>query len=345
MPQIDFKALPALIREELTHDQPASFISMGRNLTYLSDPTANPTVDKPDAVFECLIMIRNNQYNVMQSEDGGKEITEDLFKIASEVLWLWYRCAVDFYEGHPAPELDDEEVKFSFDMPARNSAPNVTCFGSIQDKEGRYFSLTVTDQSDIWSIHKMMQGATQIWDWATDNLSNGLDHNVGGRKDRTTKVGSEVKAKKAPARKPKFGADKKKSKKDKVDTKSATVCRLFSQLLEVPEGSSFALNLQSMNVKDNPKDAARVIYFNGFTEDVNGEMIAITGRNQSGYYFELDYRKQPRQEFLDLVAIIEEKGSDGIVTFNDGEAVMYGKKKIAASGNAYYTDLSVQLTS
>ena len=178
---------------------PAIVTSQVRNLGYSADPEfdaeRNP---RWDVIYNVVIVVRDNPalYKTASDEELTA-INQKLFATAAERVWLWYRTAVDVWEGKEEPTVQT----LKHQMPDRPGAPNVTIYGSIMDKAGRTISLTVTDQSQPDTIYKFIRQQMWLYDYAT-KVSLGVDFNGFAKTPyRQIAVGDDIKSnkpKKAP---------------------------------------------------------------------------------------------------------------------------------------------------
>lgn len=303
------KTIPQEVFALFADSQPTTIMSMGRNISYRKSPDS----EKPDAIFEMMFVWR----------DEPNIDPDVLAHVIGMAGYLWRTTAINYLEGET---IYDDEVDVRAELGARPSAPFVSVFGTIRDKE-RAFNLTITDQSTRESANRMIAIAPQLWDWVTDELSEGDNHNKGGKKDRSSKIGGEI-------RKPMKAVGKKGSNSGAKGSKSTGQAKEiadFNELKGLEGGTAFIMPASKLEVLPDK------VLINGFIIDADGN---IKPSSENVYMFKAGMDGVTRPEFLALQAIYD----TGDVEWEyDSGVKVSGVKRIAKSGNPYYTGLAISI--
>lgn len=337
---------------------PAIVLSQSRNLGWSSDPEFDAERGSVfEIVYNLVIVVRDNPalYNGATLEERIA-VNQKLFATAAERVWLWYRTAVDIWEGQEEPTV--KELKHH--MPDRPGAPNITIFGNIMDKAGRYLSMTVTDQSNPEDLYRFARQSLWLYDYATQ-VSFGVEMNNEGKMPyRNTTAGDGIKgspkAKKAakksePKEDPEVplgsvaaagrGAPPKPRKANSPKVNAPVVCEFFAELRALEPGQQFKLTLSSVTIKKSSKGTEDVLNFFGFFEGLRGEK-EIDDKDNAYIY-------SNRQSFKDVVAKLKEWGisqeqlEEGYTFGSDTEVWLIGDKLASSrgTGSAYYDNLTI----
>lgn len=332
---------------------PAIVISQARNLGYSSDPEFDAERGSVfEIVYNLVIVVRDNPalYNGATLEQRVA-INQKLFATAAERIWFWYRTAVDIWEGKEEPTI----TEFKHLMPDRPGAPNITIFGNVMDKAGRYLSMTVTDQSNPEDLYRFARQSLWLYDYATQVSFNVDFNNEGKMPYRNTSAGENIKgspkAKKVPKKEEDVplgsvaaagkGAPPKPRKANSPKVNAPVVCEFFAELRALEPGQQFKLALSRVAIKKSSKGTEDVLNFFGFYEGLRGEKVYDDKDNA--------YIYSNRQSFKDVVnklkewKISQQQLEDGYLFASNQEVWLIGNKLASShgTGSAYYDNLAI----
>lgn len=162
---------------------PDVVMSTHRNIGYKPEGSSEFEV-----VFDVVGVVRDNPAIRTSVEEWPELISNAL----GETIWKWYECAVRVWNGNPSA---DELNETTFPLPPRTGSANITVFGVMLDRQGRHFSVTVTDQTNYDDIVALIPYQIGMYD-AVTKISGDVDLSPYGNMKyrKTTSVKHEQKS-------------------------------------------------------------------------------------------------------------------------------------------------------
>lgn len=306
-------------------NDPSIVMSQNRNIGFSEDPIEEGREDF-DVVYDVVIVVRNSPDLFAH----GKEI-ENLYATARERIWLWTEVAKDIWLG----EIDDHDIVLERHLPPKVGAPYITIFGTVIDQEGRAFSLTITDQTNVDRLYEMIRYQLEYVDYVS-MLSNGVNMNKNGAKKhryttvvkkskrKATAPKSKVSNSKKPVTKKANAAKSKPKIASKAQSKSETVqCEFIECVRDLEGGTQFTIPVHAALLN---KD---MVSFVCYTTDAKNFKVPD---NKNTIYF---YADNTDKSYDNLV---EQLGDDADEIPIESTLLLRATKLISKNGNSYYIE-------
>lgn len=323
-----------LLLEALAHADSPHVTSMKRYIPYTS-PNSDKGEGEYDVIYEVISVVRH-------TAGATNDDSQKLYAAANETFQKWYRVAISVWNGEPIPENDTGFWLRSIQLEPRVGASHVTIFGNIVDKDGRYISLTVTDQSDMATV--VRDTTYEMWFYNEVSELTGHDLSPFGINPnnirKTTAVDYEMR-KSTRFETPKSNnslPSPASNTTDEVNTE-AIVCETISELRALDKNTFFSIKVgRVVWIAPKEKDAGMIV-LNGFSLDSSNKPVLETKENlfmhgnRNGFDLLIgDFAKLPDSTPL---VVGEERKFETPIT-------VMGIKRIGASGKAFYDKLRIQ---